>query len=195
MIALRLFSVTSLTVSKGEQSEGWTGLRCLLVMSLTWALGRQHTAGRNTNGIPYHMVGIWNTVSQVWLMYVWRPQKGIVLISFLVEAVLRRGVDLLALGNLLGELSTTFSLTCPLSSRTSNLLHKGIWEGEGRVFSCNAKQGPASIPPHLIGPLPWWWQGRGSATFWGVSPQCLCCRYGRESLYQSCLLRTFPDAP
>jgi len=57
--------------------------------------------------------------------------------SFLAKAVLRHGVELLALYNLLNGSSTTFSLTCPSGSRASNLLYKGTREGKtGRERVC-----------------------------------------------------------
>lgn len=148
----------------------------LLVMSLTWAPGRQHTSLQVGSG--QHM----------------GPQKGVtydkyLLLSSSVTAVLWCGVNHLTLGNLLDGPSITSSLTSPLSSRASNLVCRGTWELRqiGMGFACNAELGPVSLPPHLINPFPLPNGGRvGYPTlFGGVSPQCLSCKYGRESLHQS----------
>ena len=50
--------------------------------------------------------------------------------SFLVEAVLRCGVDCFTLDNLAGRPPTASSLTSPSGSKASNLLCKGTWETE-----------------------------------------------------------------
>lgn len=89
-------------------------------MSLTWAPGRQQTSLRVGSG---RHIGPSVPLRR-------ELPTTITLLSFLVEAVLRCGVNFLALGNLLGGLSNTSSPTSLSSSKASNVLCKCAWEGK-----------------------------------------------------------------
>ena len=59
------------------------------------------------------------------------------LLSFRVEAVVKRGVDHLTRSSVTGGPPSTVSLTPPPSSRASNLLRRGTWGAEdGRDGGC-----------------------------------------------------------
>lgn len=99
-------------------------------MSLTCAPGRQHTSLRVGSGrhigpsVPRRRESPMTTI----------------LLSFRVEAVVRRGVDRFTRGNLTGGPPSTVLFTSPSSSRASNLLCRGTWGAEdGRDGGC---------PPH-----------------------------------------------
>jgi len=99
---------------------------------------------------------IWPTYGSFVLVRKMLPM-AVILLSFLTKAVLRHGVNILALDSPLGEPSTASSLTSPLSSSASNLLCRdtwGSWEGRQGQFACNTKLGPVSPPLHVLNPLP-----------------------------------------
>ena len=108
------------------------------------------------------------------------------LLSFLEEAVFKRGADLLTLDTLGGSLPTLSSLTSPSGFRASNLLCRDTWEtvvGRGggrlrfRAGTCCHSSSP--LESALYARLQ---QGRGSTTVWGVQSLHVSLR---ESLHQS----------
>ena len=159
-----------------------------LATSLTLAPGRQQTS---------LWVGSGRQIGPSVPLRIESPTT-ITLLSFLVEAVLMRGVNLLALGILLGTLSTSSSVAVDLSfSRASNLFCKGTWEGgvgrgghrlRCRAGTCLHSSSTPRSPPSVRRR-----QGRGSAPVWGVSPRYLSLRPCRELLHQS-ISRSLPPA-
>lgn len=142
-------------------------------MTLTWASGRQHSSHHRLSSSIFLRRELPVTVT---------------LLSIFAEAVLKHGTNYLNLVNFADRSSITSSLCSSSGFRASNLLHRGIWANKvGRNGVCLSDWAGTCFHSFFCLKLPhaWWWQSRGSTTLWGLSPLCLSCRFGKESLHQS----------
>lgn len=98
----------------------------------------------------------------------------IILLSFLVEELLKRGVNFFALDSFLCGFCPTSSSPCPLSSRASSLLCKWTWGGgmgrKGAHLWHWARTCFHSSPFLRSPPSAQQLQGRASSVFWVCDP-------------------------